>query len=71
MRHIDKQSIEKAFQLFATGAINRIEVGATRVLIQINLYLFDGLYPFAGQIRTVNISKGGFRFATALSQIPQ
>jgi cell filamentation protein len=28
--------------------------------------LFEGLYDFAGKIRTVNISKGGFRFATAL-----
>ena len=32
----------------------------------IHKYLFDNLYEFAGQIRTVNISKGGFRFANAL-----
>ena len=29
-------------------------------------YLFGGLYDFAGQIRTKNISKGGFTFANAL-----
>ena len=33
---------------------------------EIHQYLFDGLYDFAGKIRTQNISKGGFRFATAL-----
>jgi cell filamentation protein len=30
------------------------------------LYLFKDLYPFAGKLRSVNISKGGFRFATVL-----
>lgn len=34
-------------------------------LKQIHAYLFGGLYDFAGQIRTVNISKGGFQFAMA------
>ena len=32
----------------------------------IHIYLFNGLYDFAGKIRTQNISKGGFRFANAL-----
>jgi len=32
----------------------------------IHQYLFGGLYDFAGEVRTLNISKGGFRFATAL-----
>ena len=32
---------------------------------QIHGYLFGGLYDFAGKIRTVNISKGGFSFAAA------
>lgn len=31
----------------------------------IHSYLFDGLYDFAGRIRTKNISKGGFIFANA------
>ena len=30
---------------------------------QIHAYLFEGLYDFAGKIRTQNISKGGFAFA--------
>lgn len=32
----------------------------------IHKYIFDGLYDFAGEIRSKNISKGNFRFATAL-----
>ena len=66
MKSIDKQSLEKAFALFETGAIDNIEVGTTKGLQQIHKHLFDGLYDFAGTIRTQNISKGGFRFATAL-----
>jgi len=66
MKNIDQLSIEKAFLLFETGDISNIEVGTTNGLQQIHLYLFNGLYEFAGKIRTSNISKGGFRFATAL-----
>jgi cell filamentation protein len=66
MIHIDQQSLNKAFQLFDSGAINDIEVGTFKGLLDIHKYLFDGLYDFAGTIRTVNISKGNFRFATAL-----
>lgn len=66
MRSIDAKSLEKAFQLIESGAIDQIEIGTTIGLIQIHHYLFEGLYDFAGQIRTVIISKGGFRFANAL-----
>jgi cell filamentation protein len=66
MKHIDKQSLEKAYRLFESGAIDTIEIGTTKGLQQIHTYLFGELYDFAGQIRVSNISKGGFRFATAL-----
>lgn len=66
MKHIDKRSLEKAYRLFETGDIDKIETGTLRGLQEIHTYLFDGLYDFAGQVRTQNISKGGFRFATAL-----
>ena len=66
MKHIGKSSIEKAFKLFESCDINQIEVGSIRGLQQIHTYLFDGLYDFAGKIRQQNISKGGFRFASAL-----
>ena len=63
---IDEQSIEKAKELFSSGKVYEIEVGTTKGLQEIHKALFEGLYPFAGEIRTVNISKGGFRFANSL-----
>ena len=66
MKNIDKKSLEKAYRLFESGDIERIEVGSINGLKSIHKYLFDNLYEFAGQIRKVNISKGGFRFANAL-----
>jgi len=63
---IDERSREKAYALFDSGAIHTIEIGTTAGLCQIHKYLFDGLFSFAGQIRDKNISKGNFRFASAL-----
>ncbi len=65
-REIDKKSLENAYRLFETGAIEKMEVGTVRGLQQVHEYLFGGLYDFAGQLREMNISKGGFRFANAL-----
>lgn len=67
---IDRASIEMAKALFASGKVYDIEVGTTRGLQAIHHALFDGLYPFAGEIRKLNISKGGFRFANSLYLIP-
>lgn len=66
MKNIDKNSLENAYRLFETGDINNIEIGTYKGLQQIHKYLFDGLFDFAGKIRNNNISKGGFRFASAL-----
>ena len=66
MKQIDEKSLQKAFQLFETGDIERMEIGTTKGLQQIHKYIFGGLYDFAGKIRDKNISKGGFRFANAL-----
>ncbi len=66
MKNIDKKSLENAYCLFENGDIDNIEIGTLKGLQQIHIYLFDGLYDFAGKMRTVNISKGGFRFANAL-----
>ena len=66
MKQIDEISLQKAFQLFESGDIERMEIGTTKGLQQIHKYIFDGLYDFAGKIRDKNISKGGFRFANAL-----
>lgn len=66
MKSIHKKSLEKAYRLFESYDIHNIEVGTIKGLQQIHIYLFEGLYDFAGEIREVNISKGGFRFANAL-----
>ena len=62
---IDEKSKTKAYALFESTLINEIEVGTTNGLRQIHAYLFGGLYDFAGKLRAVNISKGGFSFAQA------
>ena len=66
MKQIDEKSLQKAFQLFESGDIERMEIGTTKGLQQIHKYIFGGLYDFAGKIRDKNISKGGFRFANTL-----
>ena len=67
---IDKLSIAKAKEFFASGKVYEIEVGTTAGLRAIHRALFDGLYPFAGEVRKVNISKGGFRFVNSLYLVP-
>ena len=67
---IDRLSIDKAKALFSSGKVYEIEVGTTAGLQEIHRALFDGLYPFAGEIRKLNISKGGFRFANSLYLTP-
>lgn len=59
----EKISKQKAKQLFDSGDINKVEVGTFAGLAFIHAYLFEDIYHFAGQVRTVNIAKGNFRFA--------
>lgn len=59
----EKISKTKALELFETGLLDTFEVGTFDGLAKIHKYLFDEIYDFAGKIRTVNIVKGGFRFA--------
>jgi cell filamentation protein len=66
MKNIDKNSLENAYRLFESNDVDKIEIGTTKGLKEIHRYLFHGLYDFAGEIRKLNISKGGFRFANAL-----
>ena len=62
---IDGKSKTKAYSLWGSSFLESIEVGTVKGLQQIHGYLFGGLYEFAGQIRTMNIAKGGFQFAMA------
>ena len=60
---IDEQSKKKAYDFYKTELIEKEEIGKTLALQKIHAYLFEGLYPFAGKIRTKTISKSGFTFA--------
>lgn len=63
MDPIDEQSKRKAYLLYKTDLISEEEVGKIISLKKIHAFLFEGLYDFAGKIRTITISKGGFIFA--------
>lgn len=62
----EKISKTKALELFENGLLDTFEVGTFRGLSDIHKYLFEDIYSFAGNVRTVNISKGGFRFAPVM-----
>jgi cell filamentation protein len=66
MQNIDEISKQRAKALFGSADLSSFEVGTTQGLQQIHEYLFDNLYDFAGKIRSKNISKGGFTFASAV-----
>lgn len=58
----EKISKKKALELFENGMLDKLEAGKISSLKAIHKYLFNDIYDFAGKIRTVNISKGSFRF---------
>lgn len=62
----EKISKTKALELYDTGLLDRFEVGTFVGLAAIHRYLFEDIYAFAGQMRTVNIAKGNFRFAPVM-----
>lgn len=62
-REEERISKKKALWLFESGILDQLEAGKFSSLKQIHKYLFDEIYDFAGELRTVNISKGNFRFA--------
>lgn len=62
-REEERISKKKAVELFENGMLEKLEVGKFQTLCEIHKYLFDDIYNFAGKIRTVNLSKGNFRFA--------
>ena len=62
-REEERISKKKAVELFENGMLENLEAGKIQTLCEIHKYLFDDIYDFAGKIRTVNLSKGNFRFA--------
>ncbi len=65
-REEEKITKLKAVKLFETGKLDEIEVGTFKGLSEIHKYLFEDIYDFAGKIRTENIAKNNFRFASAM-----
>lgn len=62
-REEERISKKKALTLFETGMLDKLEAGKFSALKSIHKYLFEEIYDFAGELRTVNLSKGNFRFA--------
>lgn len=62
----EKISKKNALALFENGVLDSLEAGKFQSLAQIHKALFADIYEFAGQIRTVNIAKGNFRFAPVM-----
>ena len=65
-REEERNSKQKALALYDTGLLNTFPVGTFAGLAMIHKYLFEDIYEFAGQMRTVNIAKGNFRFAPVM-----
>ena len=62
-REEERISKKKAAMLFENHILDNLKSGKFSTLQTIHKYLFDEIYDFAGKLRTVNIAKGGFRFA--------
>ena len=59
----ERISKKKAVELFESGTLDKLEPGKFASLQAIHKALFEDIYDFAGQLRTVNLTKGNFRFA--------
>lgn len=65
-REEERISKKKAAELFENSMLDKLEAGKFSTLQFIHKYLFEDIYDFAGEIRTVNLAKGNFRFAPLL-----
>lgn len=65
-REEERLSKKKALALFEKGVLNDLPAGRFSTLQAIHRYLFEDVYNFAGQVRSVNIAKGNFRFAPVM-----
>lgn len=65
-REEEKLSKKRALELFENNIFNSLKAGSFEALQKIHKHLFQDIYDFAGEIRTVNIAKGNFRFAPVM-----
>ena len=59
----ERISKKKAVQLFDNKFLDSFPAGKFDTLQAIHKYMFEDVFDFAGEIRTVNLAKGNFRFA--------
>ena len=65
-REVELVSKKRAVELFENSVLDSLPAGKFSTLQAIHKYLFEDIYDFAGELRTVNIAKGNFRFAPLL-----
>ena len=65
-REEERISKKKAVQLFDRKLLDTFDVGTFAGLAAIHKYMFEDIFDFAGEIRTVNLVKGNFRFAPSM-----
>lgn len=63
---IERKSLELAKDFYTSGADKQVVPGTTASLLTIHAHIFRNLYEHAGQVRKLNLSKGNFRFASAM-----
>ena len=59
----ERISKKKAAQLFDNKLLDSFPAGKFDTLQAIHKYMFEDVFDFAGEIRTVNLAIGNFRFA--------
>ena len=65
-REEERISKKSAARLFEQKLLNNMSSGTWTTLQDIHKVLFQDIYDFAGELRTVNISKGNFRFVPVM-----
>ena len=65
-REEERISKKAAARLFEQNLLNNMPSGTWTTLQDIHKVLFQDIYDFAGELRTVNISKGNFRFVPVI-----
>lgn len=65
-REEERITKEKAVHLWESGFLDTLPAGTFETLSRIHRFLFEDIYDFAGEIRTVNLAKGNFRFAPVM-----